>query len=176
MLDSSNLTTTEAAVLGGFLGSMMVGLMLFVLCFYILMVIADWKIFVKAGEKGWKSLIPIYNIYIMFKIVKMKTWFWYLITINILAAIMFAFDNTNPYTMTGEEFASLSFSTHPTTLVAIIFTSVVELICSIIFAYRLAKVFGKGSLFAVGLFFLPNIFWLILAFGGAKYDRKRIKA
>lgn len=176
MLDSSNLTPTEAAALGGFLGSMMVGFMFFILCFYALMVIADWKIFVKAGEKGWKALIPIYNFYIMLKIVKMKTWFWYLITINVLAAIMFMIDGTNPYVMSNEEFAKLSFTNHPTTLVALVFTSIVELICSIIFAYRMAKVFGKSSLFAVGLFFLPNIFWLILAFGGAKYDRKRIKA
>ena len=28
-----------------------------------LVLIAWWKIFEKAGEKGWKVLIPIYNIY-----------------------------------------------------------------------------------------------------------------
>ena len=27
-----------------------------------------WIIFTKAGEGGWKSLIPIYNIYILYKI------------------------------------------------------------------------------------------------------------
>lgn len=27
-----------------------------------------WIIFTKAGEEGWKSLIPIYNIYILYKI------------------------------------------------------------------------------------------------------------
>ena len=36
---------------------------------YVLLVIADWKIFSKAGEEGWKSLIPIYNMYILFKII-----------------------------------------------------------------------------------------------------------
>jgi hypothetical protein len=40
-----------------------------------------WKIFEKAGEAGWKSIIPIYNVYIMYKIVGMKNWFWYSILI-----------------------------------------------------------------------------------------------
>lgn len=28
----------------------------------ILLIVAQWKIFTKAGEKGWKSIIPIYNM------------------------------------------------------------------------------------------------------------------
>ena len=31
-------------------------------------IIVYWIIFTKAGEEGWKSLIPIYNIYILYKI------------------------------------------------------------------------------------------------------------
>ena len=34
---------------------------------------------------------------------------------------------------------------------------------------KLAKVFGKSGLFAVGLIFLSVIFQLILAFGSAEY-------
>lgn len=29
---------------------------------------ATWRIFVKAGEPGWASLIPVYNTYVLFKI------------------------------------------------------------------------------------------------------------
>ena len=36
---------------------------LFAFIFYILQVIAYWKIFTKAGEEGWKSIIPIYNYF-----------------------------------------------------------------------------------------------------------------
>ena len=32
-----------------------------VIAWYIILVIANWKIFTKAGEAGWKSIIPIYN-------------------------------------------------------------------------------------------------------------------
>ena len=38
------------------------------LAYYIIKVIAHWRIFSKAGEPGWKSLIPIYNNYISYKI------------------------------------------------------------------------------------------------------------
>ena len=33
-----------------------------------LLVIARWKMFQKAGEAGWKSIIPVYSTYISFKI------------------------------------------------------------------------------------------------------------
>ena len=34
----------------------------------ILTVVAYWKLFVKAGEEGWKSLIPVYSTYIAIKL------------------------------------------------------------------------------------------------------------
>lgn len=44
------------------------------LCILII-VIAKWIIFKKAGEKWWKAIIPIYNDYILFKIAWHKKWF-----------------------------------------------------------------------------------------------------
>lgn len=40
----------------------------FSLALSILLIVALWKVFEKAGEKGWKSLIPLYNLYIYCKI------------------------------------------------------------------------------------------------------------
>jgi hypothetical protein len=38
-------------------------------CVFILFqIIAQWKVFTKAGQPGWACIIPIYNIYIMTKI------------------------------------------------------------------------------------------------------------
>src|SRR3977135_783553 len=34
-----------------------------------------WWLFEKAGEKGWKSLIPFYNFYILTKITG-RPWWW----------------------------------------------------------------------------------------------------
>ena len=39
------------------------------LLLYVLTAIAWWKIFEKAGEDGWKALIPFYNIAVFVKIV-----------------------------------------------------------------------------------------------------------
>lgn len=58
-LDSSD------AVLGG----MLVGYLITFLVIYVLSVIAMWKIFTKAGKPGWASLIPVYNIVVMYQIV-----------------------------------------------------------------------------------------------------------
>ena len=43
-------------------------LFLMAVCLLILTVIGYWGVFCKAGEKGWKVLIPFYNEYLLFKI------------------------------------------------------------------------------------------------------------
>ncbi len=42
--------------------------------FAILMIVVMWRIFSKAGQAGWKILIPIYNIYIYLKIIGRPGW------------------------------------------------------------------------------------------------------
>ena len=49
---------------------------LFAFIFYILQVIAYWKIFTKAGEEGWKSIIPIYNGYVQYRLTWDVQYFW----------------------------------------------------------------------------------------------------
>jgi len=48
---------------------------IFYLAFIAVYIVAYWKIFEKAGEAGWKSLIPIYNMYIVLKIVGFSGWY-----------------------------------------------------------------------------------------------------
>ena len=38
--------------------------LIFAFVWWILQIIANWNIFTKAGEAGWKSLIPIYGDYV----------------------------------------------------------------------------------------------------------------
>ena len=52
----------------------------------------------------------------------------------------------------------------------LMFIPIVNIVISIMVTLDMAKVFGKGSGFAVGLIFLPFIFYPILAFGDAKYQ------
>ena len=66
--------------------------MLILIPFLVFIIICRWKIFVKAGQEGWISLIPIYNTYILTTKIAGKddlTFVLHLIPIvNIYAAIV----------------------------------------------------------------------------------------
>jgi hypothetical protein len=102
---------------------------IFWLAFMILMIAACWKIFTKAGQPGWASIIPIYNWYILCKIVGRPGWWVILLLI--------------PF---------------------------INFIIGIILCIDLAKSFGKGVGFGIGLVLLSLIFFPILAFGSAQYQ------
>ena len=102
----------------------------------ILTIVANWKIFTKAGEAGWKCLIPIYNLVILFKIVGISPW---LILVYLAGWIPII----GPLASLGITIYSM---------------------------ISLAKAFGKGGGFAVGLIFLNTIFTMMLAFDDAKYQ------
>ena len=57
-MGTTTLTAETAAANGffGLLGGIIATVGIFALIFYILLIIAQWKIFEKAGEAGWKSL------------------------------------------------------------------------------------------------------------------------
>ncbi len=44
----------------------------------VLLIVACWRIFEKAGEKGWKAIIPFYDMYIACKIALGNGWFFLL--------------------------------------------------------------------------------------------------
>jgi len=58
-------------------------------------IVAFWKVFEKAGEAGWKSIIPFYNIWIMFEIAGRPGWwllFMFIPFANFVVAIVLALD------------------------------------------------------------------------------------
>jgi hypothetical protein len=61
----------------------------------VLMIAALWKVFSKAGQPGWASIIPIYNTYIMCKIAGRPGW-WVLLMfiplVNFIIAIILLID------------------------------------------------------------------------------------
>jgi hypothetical protein len=69
--------------------------LLFWLAIAVIAIIAMWKIFVKAGQPGWAAIIPIYNLYIMLKVIGRPGW-WILLMIipfvNIVVSIIVALD------------------------------------------------------------------------------------
>jgi len=63
----------------------------------------------------------------------------------------------------------LEITGKPIWWIILLFIPVVNLVISIIVIVELANKFGKSGGFAVGLIFLPVIFYPILAFSDAKY-------
>lgn len=57
------------------------------IAFVVLVIIGMWKIFEKAGEKGWKSIIPILNVYTQVKIVDGNGWKFLLLIIPVVGFI-----------------------------------------------------------------------------------------
>lgn len=58
-------------------------------------VVAAWRIFTKAGQPGWAVLIPIYDGYVMLKIVGRPGWWlilYFIPIVNIVIAIIVAVD------------------------------------------------------------------------------------
>ena len=63
-------------------------------------IIVQWKLFTKAGEAGWKSIIPIYNIYTLCKIVDgngVKCLLFFIPVVNLIYAIILCFRMAKAY-------------------------------------------------------------------------------
>ena len=95
---------------------------------WVFMIFVMWKIFVKAGEEGWKAIIPIYNSVVKFKFLGLNPW-----------------------------------------LVLLFLIPFVNIAMIIILNVKTAQAFGKNGWFAVGLIFIPYIFYPILAFSDAEF-------
>jgi len=52
--------------------------LIFMFAMIVILIISWWKIFEKAGQEGWKAIIPFYNIYVLLKIVGKPGW-WLLL-------------------------------------------------------------------------------------------------
>lgn len=65
-----------------------------VLCFALILV-SLWKVYAKAGQPGWAGIIPIYNLFVMMKIIG-RPWWWLLLCliplVNIIIGIIISID------------------------------------------------------------------------------------
>lgn len=163
----------EAIVASGLMGGFFAAVGIFALVWGILGIIAGWRIFEKAGEKGWKILIPIYDVYIFYKIAGMKAWFWVSLVVSIISCIALgAMGAFNPNALNTGDFGANTAGVAFICLAVVVFA----LILSIVYCARLSKVFGHGFWFTLGLILLSGIFMMILGFGKSKYDKKLAKA
>ncbi len=122
---------------------------------YILQVIAYWKIFEKAGKPGWHSIIPVLNTYDQFDI----SWNGAIGIISLIGLGLASFLGQQ-----AEQNQAMAIA-----------GGVIGFVCFVIAViedYKLAKCFGKGIGTFIGLLFLSPIFMLILGFGDAEYVGK----
>ena len=140
---ASSVDTGALAISGG----LFVVYMIICLAIAVVTIIGMWKVFTKAGEEGWKSIIPVYNIITLCKIIGVSPW-WILIIFG--ASILSLIPILGILIGLAEMVAAVYFG--------------------ILVAKSTANAFGKDTGFAVGLYFLGPIFYCILGFGKAKYE------
>ena len=171
----NDLTAAEAAFAGGFIGTFFV--MGLIIC--VLLIVAMWRLFEKAGEKGWKSLIPIYDMYILYKIAGSKAIFWASLCISIICSITTAtnalpIDYTASQEVITEQLNALDWNNYIPFIAAAVISIITSIVFYVIVAHRLAKAFGKGIGYTLGIIFVPEIVLLVLGFGKAKYSVKNL--
>jgi len=160
--------TTEAAIAtAAIAGATLTVLMIMLLAFWVLTVIAHWRMFTKAGEKGWKSIVPIYSDYVLFKLVWNTKSFWIWLGLGALTVLTTALSGQYVVTMDGTVIVSATSNMFMGTVSFV--ASIAVLVWTAMLCLRTALAYGKLPSFGIGLLLLPNIFSLILGFGSAEY-------
>ena len=144
-----NMNPDDLALGIAFLGIIFLLIIIGSILWFFISALGFRKMFIKAGESGWKAFIPVYRRFIHFKFAWNTKVFWHYIVILFLFNFM---------PNEGIVMSLLNL------VVAISFV-VLEIKLNI----RMAKSFGKGAGYGVLLFFFPFIVSLILGYGKSAY-------
>ena len=120
----------------------------------LLLLVSEWRVLEKAGEKGWKTLIPFYNIYISHHVMGMAH-IWFILEI-IVWPIELLLEILDPV----PDWLEIGFG---------IPTAIITIISMIVHANCMGKCFGKSRLYRLGLLLLPEVCLPMIAFGKSKY-------
>lgn len=129
--------------------------MILSLCAGIVTLVSYWRIFSKAGEAGWKAIIPIYGTYVLYQFTWTMQMFWMMIGSYVLGFILMVAGMAVGVSV-------LSFLGFAVMIIGVI----IDLFQS----HALSRAFGHGFGFTLGLLFLTPVFLLILAFGSSEYQ------
>lgn len=156
-LENADVTSIGIGALFGMFAGIGIAMVIFYLVLLVLTIIAMWRIFTKAGEAGWKSLIPLYNVYILFKIAGRNFWKYLGMAVLLGVAEGIIGSVTN---------SSLAIVLSVVTIVLAVWL----IIEAVKVNHGLSTKFGHGAGFTVGLIFLNTIFMLILGLGSSQYQ------
>jgi hypothetical protein len=127
--------------------------------------------FTKAGEKGWKSIIPIYNIYVAFCLCwkdGAKQFLIYIISGIAAAAlsgtITMSGTATSGSTVSG---TTVDMTSNPVIAFIVMIASIVCLVWYIRFCIKMAHAYNKGTGCGILSIFFPNILTLYYGFASS---------
>jgi predicted membrane protein len=135
----------------------------------VLMLVSWWKIFVKMGRPGWEGIIPVYNIWVLIKMLKKpQSWFW----IVLIGALLLSYVSQSTQQQVADQVAAGSYMSGGLILANLLqlVVAIVLLVYSVKIYHALSKAFGHDSGFTVGLVLLSIIFLPILAFGDSRFQ------
>lgn len=173
---SSNPADAIAALFAGIMGIAGVGVFILVLALCtiiplaisVFIIICNWKILTKAGEEGWKAIIPFYNLYVFYTIATNKTTknvcFFTIVGISALGFLA-GMICWIPYL--GWAIAGIL---SPVFTIANIATAVFVAFLN----FGLAKSFGMDTGLCVLSIFLPIIARPMIAFGKSEYTGDKL--
>lgn len=121
---------------------------------YVVLAIGLYQVFTKAGQEGWKAIIPFYNLYICFKISERESFFWLWAGCTIIGGLL---------SWMGGFWLFFLLR-----IVAWVFSIASALLLADMW-FNMSMAFGHGFLFALGLIFLNPIFIMVLGFGNDQY-------
>lgn len=145
----------------------MISLIISVACIAV-SIAAMWMIFEKAGEKGWKSLIPIYNNYMLYKIAHNSKFVQYVLSVCLMCISTY-----------GLVFGIAGLVMAPSAvMIALSLISFIGFLATIIWMFVLTyqvnadlfESFGYDRLFALLIFISPAIFVMYCVIG---FDQSR---
>lgn len=112
------------------------------LAYFFLNVAGKWMVFSKAGKKGWTSVLPFYNRYVMFKLTWGNGWLF------LIPLVLGCFTGLNKI---GWLFWILKF------------------VIDLMYCYKLSLSFGHGGGYAFGLLLLRPVFMVVLGMEDSYY-------
>lgn len=156
LLTTMNVDQLSGLMVGGILGVVLGGMAAIGMIVWIAMLVLNtvgcWKIYNKFGEPGWKCLIPFYNTWVEYQYTwdtKMAILVWVL-SFGSGVVMEFVGNQSFLYDVFG-------------------ILSLVGWVISIIGYHKLAKAFGKGVGYTIGMILMPSIFVTILGLGKSQY-------
>ena len=141
---------TELALGVGLIGIIATMTIIGSVLWYFVSALGYRRMFMKAGEAGWKAFIPYYKNFICFRFAWSTKVFWVFLVAMLVMEFMPTIEGL------------------PVSLLKLV-CAIVCIVLSFKLDLRVARSFGKSTIWGVLLFFFPFVVSLILGYGKAEY-------